>query len=221
MLLDRTVGGDILLTFATPVLVRRVPGTETLNAALRKVILAREAARPDLSARGRARRSNLGGWRSDADLWTWPEPEVAPLRSLIGQATGHVLGLANGMQPARLRLDGTFSAWVNVNRDGSYNAPHSHAGAAWSGVYYVSTGAPEGDWPLNGAISFQDPRGAATGALSTGFDFGEPQTIQPEAGMVLVFPSWLTHWVHPFHGTGERISVAFNLALRSLEFLPA
>jgi hypothetical protein len=28
--------------------------------------------------------------------------------------------------------------------------------------------------------------------------------------MMLVFPSWLYHWVMPFRGHGERISIAFN-----------
>jgi hypothetical protein len=28
---------------------------------------------------------------------------------------------------------------------------------------------------------------------------------------MVVFPSWLKHMVHPYYGSGERISVAFNV----------
>jgi hypothetical protein len=28
---------------------------------------------------------------------------------------------------------------------------------------------------------------------------------------MLLWPSWLKHWVHPYQGDGERISVAFNV----------
>ena len=30
-------------------------------------------------------------------------------------------------------------------------------------------------------------------------------------GLLLMFPSWLNHFVNPFMGGGERISIAFNL----------
>jgi hypothetical protein len=32
-------------------------------------------------------------------------------------------------------------------------------------------------------------------------------TIQPQGGMLLVFPAWLDHSVEEFEGEGERISV--------------
>lgn len=35
--------------------------------------------------------------------------------------------------------------------------------------------------------------------------------FRPEAGMLLLFPSWLTHTVNPYRGIRERISVAFNV----------
>jgi hypothetical protein len=40
------------------------------------------------------------------------------------------------------------------------------------------------------------------------------QTKSPVAGMVLVFPNWLFHFVNPFQGIGERISISFNVSLR-------
>jgi hypothetical protein len=32
---------------------------------------------------------------------------------------------------------------------------------------------------------------------------------------MLVFPAWIEHSVHPFHGEGYRISIAINVAIES------
>ncbi len=32
--------------------------------------------------------------------------------------------------------------------------------------------------------------------------------------MMIMFPAWLNHFVHPFFGKGERISIAFNILMR-------
>jgi hypothetical protein len=36
------------------------------------------------------------------------------------------------------------------------------------------------------------------------------QAVTPEVGMLVLFPSWHLHAVHPYHGETERISIAFN-----------
>ena len=41
--------------------------------------------------------------------------------------------------------------------------------------------------------------------------FGRAVLVQPKPGMLVVFPAWLEHWVHPFYGRGERISIAVNI----------
>ena len=37
--------------------------------------------------------------------------------------------------------------------------------------------------------------------------------LRPKPGRLVMFPAWLMHQVRPYHGTAERISVAFNLTL--------
>ena len=46
-----------------------------------------------------------------------------------------------------------------------------------------------------------------------GDPFGEKLRFDPEVGMMLVFPSWLQHFVDPFFGENERISIAFNVLI--------
>jgi Putative 2OG-Fe(II) oxygenase len=46
--------------------------------------------------------------------------------------------------------------------------------------------------------------------------FGQGILIEPQPGMLLAFPAWLEHFVHPFFGEGERISVAINVMIRKV-----
>ena len=41
----------------------------------------------------------------------------------------------------------------------------------------------------------------------------EPETrlIEPEEGLMLLFPSYMFHRTLPFSGSGERISIAFDV----------
>ena len=218
MLLDIKVGPGLWITFGTPLLVRQFenPG---LNEALHRILLDREARNPEMRT-GKLNRSNLGGWRSEPDLLSWPEPEIATLKGMIHEGVSQVMQLAGGGQQVQIRADFNLVAWANINRRGSYNVSHNHPGNHWSGAYYVSMGKPDPGWPMNGLIEFQDPRPAGAAAPIPGFEFGHRQTIEPTAGMMLVFPSWHVHMVHPFYGDGERISIAFNLALHEFELLP-
>jgi hypothetical protein len=65
----------------------------------------------------------------------------------------------------------------------------------------------------------EDPRPVAAAALIPGFDFGYRERIEPEPGLMLIFPSWNVHMVHPFHGDGERISIAFNILVGDVTVL--
>ncbi len=219
MLLDISLGNGLWLTFGTPLLARQFDAAD-LNKALHRILLEREGKHPEMKT-GQLNRSNLGGWRSDPDLLTWPEPEIATLKGMIEEGIMQVMQLAGGGKPIRIRADYNLVAWANINRDGNYNVMHNHPQNDWSGVYYVSLGEADPARSLNGIIEFQDPRAGAQAAPIPGFDFGHRQTITPSAGLMLVFPSWHMHMVHPFFGGGERISIAFNMALRSFEWTPA
>lgn len=99
-------------------------------------------------------------------------------------------------------------AWANVLRNGGYNRVHNHPGAVWSAVYYVATGEPFPEPHGNGNIEFMDPR--------PGNIHGGKQIFTPEEGQLLIFPAWRYHYVNPFYGKGERISIAWNMEARIL-----
>lgn len=193
---------DVTAAFPTYVGRTRLPDAEAMNQGLRGLILAAESEYPSLG------RSNIGGWHSRPDFLHRPDDNVAALTSWITWAVRQMIRATTG----RDAFTGTLliSAWATVCRSGAYHAPHSHPDSAWSGVYYVDGGAENSDQPLSGMLEFLDPRAGAEAVSAPGDPYGEPFRVRPQSGLLVVFPSWLYHWVHPYAGETPRIAISFN-----------
>ncbi len=209
MALDIGITPELSLVFTTPLYMRRLADCEALNAGLARLILAWRGQTQSTAL------SNVGGWQSPHSLMSRAEAEIAKLRALVDEAVRAVMGLPalveNRAAPPVPPY--TIGGWANVNGAGDYNLLHVHPRSHWAVVYYVATGAPEPGVPFNGQIELRDPRPGAAHGRAPGFTFGRPLTVAPQPGMVLAFPSWIEHWVHPFRGTGERISIAVNVEM--------
>ena len=108
-----------------------------------------------------------------------------------------------------LDLNLKLFGWMNANPPGGFNAPHTHPGAHWSGVYYVSL--PEIETGNSGMIEFMDPRtDLPNWRLLKSNAFSAKKKIRPAPGEMILFPSYLVHWVYPNEATEERVSIAFN-----------
>ena len=101
-------------------------------------------------------------------------------------------------------------SWVVSQYAGEYNPWHHHSGD-FSAVVYLKLPPKmyeeiKEDWkdhyPANGLIEFMF--GENQGFRSDNLKF------KPEVGKLLVFPSWLKHFVYPFKSEGERRSMSFN-----------
>ncbi|MGH6960213.1 MAG: putative 2OG-Fe(II) oxygenase, partial [Dongiaceae bacterium] len=104
--------------------------------------------------------------------------------------------------------------WAVIMRAGDYNVPHVHPDAHVSGVYYVQVPdltAADDDPSPGGSLVFFDPRTGAAMHMMKGHR--SIHSYVPTAGSLIVFPSYHMHGVFPFRGSGERISVAFNVRL--------
>lgn len=199
---------QVAMAFGTPVSTHLWPDSDDLNAGLRRLVLEAEAQGDGQS------RSNVGGWHSVGEFLGQDAPEIATLRQRIGDMAHDIIGMTGAdaaETPFRIRLTG----WANVNRRGDYNQPHMHGGSIWSGVYYVSSGAPDDTDALNGKLELFDPRPAAGFAVSRFAPVAGKFTVDPIPGLMIFFPSWLSHMAHPFRGKGERISIAFNVAVEA------
>ena len=88
---------------------------------------------------------------------------------------------------------------------------HIHPHSIISGTLYVEV--PRG----SGAIRFEDPRlpmmmAAPTRQPDAPDELRPFITVQPRAGLLLLWESWLRHEVLPGTGRGERLSISFNFA---------
>jgi uncharacterized protein (TIGR02466 family) len=192
---------------AFPTLVGRfhVPDADAMNVGLKALILADEVKRPSLG------RSNVGGWHSPPDLLRCSHSAVDALTAWITWALKRMIRATAGSKSIEDSL--SLSAWAAVCRSGAYHAPHSHPDSAWSGVYYVDSGEENPKWPLSGVLEFLDPRAGVEAVTAPGDPYGEPLRVRPESGQLVIFPSWLFHWVHPYQGDTPRIAISFNAAL--------
>ncbi len=145
-----------------------------------------------------------------------PEPAIAWLRDEINET------LRGYLQYCRIayQVDCSVQAWANVNRLGDYHGPHNHGWSYLSGTYYVvvppsglsASAEQKGMSPA--AITFSDPRyGAYRHSIAVDPNEAARHTFHPEAGALLMWPSTLTHYVHPNHSDEPRISISFNVVL--------
>lgn len=203
----------VAMMFPTPVGEFVVENCDSINEQLRALVLEKERTQPSQSY------ANAGGWHSRTDLLEWKNPAIEQLQKWIIEAIEHMIaqtyeymqsmGMPPQGPPGRLHA----RAWANVSRNGHYHRMHNHPGYAWSGAYYVSCGKDAPGRPLSGLFELPDPRPHANMVPTPGNPFGQKILIKPVPGKIVIFPSWMEHFVHPFYGDGERISIAFNVRL--------
>jgi len=122
----------------------------------------------------------------------------------------HVAAFAEDLQ---FDLDGKElalnSLWINILPTGGIHTSHIHPHSVISGTTYVSR--PKD----SSAIKFEDPRSQMMMAAPTRKRDARTEVksfiyVEPEAGDVLLWESWLRHEVPMNMSDEERISVSFN-----------
>jgi len=197
----------------TTLLQRSLPGHEQANSALTALIEKLEAANRELTT----------DYLSD-NLLTHEHPAITWLRQCINKTAVDYLQRAGLDYP----VDWTLHGWANINRLGDYHDLHNHPHSYLSGTYYVAMPSQKAQIGNRndlspGAISFYDPRPQANmTAIRGDAQIAAQYTIDPQPGMILMWPSFLLHLVHPNLTHQKRISISFNLMLKwSEDFLPA
>ncbi len=189
--------------FYSPLFLFEIADCEGLNRQILEETAAMRAESPGVMA------SNRGGWQSKKDFFSRPEPGCTALRKHIVEAIRMtVLRLAPKFDFNAVHLH--FDGWINVNPPGAFNAPHTHSGSnsRLSGTYYVNI--PPNSPPQSGLFQFLDPR-PYPARIDGAACFEDRFNIRPKTGMLMIFPSFLYHWVYPNMADVERVSVAFNM----------
>jgi len=176
------------------------------NAALAEHIRAHPTLQPEPHDK-----TTIGGSQT-GELMTEPEGAAAVLEGAIREAVGaYISGLTANLDthpyvsglPAKWHLD----TWGVILRAQGHQGPHFHPEGYISGVYYVSVpdevSNAESD---EGHIEFGRTAEAIGG-------MAEPllRVVKPEAGTMLLFPSYFYHRTIPFDSDTPRICVAFDV----------
>ena len=107
----------------------------------------------------------------------------------------------------------TFNdSWYHVTKTNGMHEPHIHPSCSWCGIYYLKAGNDD-----SGHTVFENP------TKSTYIDRGNlflnnmsTIRIKPQDGLLVLFPSYLSHYQALYKGTEDRIEVAFNASIDKL-----
>ncbi|MHA6289665.1 putative 2OG-Fe(II) oxygenase [Maricaulis sp. CAU 1757] len=150
-----------------------------------------------------------GGTQSPGRLWNSDDPVIQALaKALLDTAGQFVDGLPQDPEhPFLRRRTGKLElagAWSVRLRSGGGHVDHIHPAGWISASYYVEvpdsvlTGEKAG-WLRLGAPGI------------AGLDLPAERYIKPEAGAVILFPSYMWHGVEPFEADTVRVTAPFDL----------
>eukprot|EP00927_Polykrikos_kofoidii_P010439 TRINITY_DN14405_c0_g1_i1.p1 TRINITY_DN14405_c0_g1~~TRINITY_DN14405_c0_g1_i1.p1 ORF type:complete len:362 (-),score=19.31 TRINITY_DN14405_c0_g1_i1:395-1480(-) len=144
---------------------------------------------------------------------------IKRIRGAVSRALRQYLVDQIGDEAVNYRIE-IEASWANVNPQCGINGPHVHPFSAISGAYYISCGG-NATSQMPCAISLVDPRPSSAlahlpGEVRDALDFGIDWTLSLWPGTVLVFPSWLTHWVPPNSASEPRMTISFNAGVYSI-----
>jgi len=191
---------QVIGKFATPIWTGIVDRFEEENKSLLNYINDIKKENP----KGTQKSNNLGWHSPDLDL------NNTTIKNFFSKISPMLKEVSDDMcwnlKNFQVKIT---SCWSIINQKFASNAGHIHANSLISSAYYI--GAEKNC----GKIVFDDPRPAATikkGPYRSIGNWNQGNiTIEPEAGLLVMFPSYLVHHVQPNMSEKERIIFSFNL----------
>ncbi len=151
-----------------------------------------------------------GGSQTDGPLLSRLEPELRATRAVIVDAVEKhraALPASESGNPLvgrssarRIRFAGSWSVRLS---SGGHHTAHVHPQGWISSALYVAL--PD---KLRGTDGWLE---LGSSPPELGLDLPPTQLVEPRAGRLILFPSWLWHGTRPF-GEGERLTIAFDVA---------
>lgn len=110
------------------------------------------------------------------------------------------------------------NAWININTNDNYNVTHNHPNSIVSGVFYVNVPKDNKSQFIierpNQVEGFYYSTIQAEGSHSS----SNKVVFTPKNEMMILFPSWVFHYVTPSYSNEKRISIAFNTFYDNTKF---
>ena len=193
------------LFFSTPIWASKIPDYEKINEEMLSYIINLRKNDPDGVSK-----SNFKGWHSNNFDMKQEQPKnfIESIKKNINIALND-MGWDLNKQSVKIK-----SVWAIINTKEAWNQKHHHSNSDLSAAYYVSAHDNCGD------IVFYDPRPAPVHnhpiSKSSNNLNATVNSVKPEPGMLVLFPSYLEHSVNPNLSDKKRIVISFNLSLERL-----
>jgi len=153
--------------------------------------------------------SNYGGYQSnnlDNNEYTFP---------LLEKVSENIQKVSNiiGIKKQGLKL---HNFWLNINSKKDFNLPHVHPQSIISGVFYIKSPPNCGNLMLKNRNADLVKSYFDYWHLKEETDYAmneitsQSWRIVPEENHLIIFPSWVEHYVEPNESDQERISISFN-----------
>ena len=191
------------LFFATPVWTIQLDKYEGINEEMYKYIKVQQN-----NDKIGINKSNVKGWHSNDFNLNDKTPQS--FISFISKSIEQIMidmDWDRNNQIAKIN-----NMWAIVNIGGSANLRHQHGNSTISGAYYVRA-------PKNcGDIVFYDPRPAPVysypNSNEPNYLNAQVNSITPNEGGLVLFPSYLDHSVNANLSEKERIVISFNITIQ-------
>ena len=190
------------LFFSTPVWASKISNHQIINKEILSYIL--DLQKKDSEG---VKKSNFNGWHShDFNLnEDAPKNFTQAIKLNINQA---LKDMNWDLEKQEVKIT---SMWAIINEKGAFNQRHHHGNSDLSAAYYVTAEKNCGD------IVFYDPRPAPVYkhpvAKSPNILNASVNSVQPEEGLLVLFPGYLEHSVNPNNSNNKRIVISFNVSL--------
>ena len=195
----------ILDLWPTKLVRRHLPGFEEPTQAMVKLIRDMERVNKNLTTDYLA-----------PDFFNQDHPAVNWLRDHVNATVVDYLRAIGIDYDVKWLIQG----WPNVNRLGDYHDAHNHPGSYLSGTFYLKV--PTVKEPMRNRddvrpshITFYDPRPGINMNSISKDPYVDPEfTVLPEPGLLMIWPAFLNHFIHPNLSKETRVTVSFNIVLK-------
>ncbi len=200
---------DIQVHVPTTVMLRQHEGTKKLNLHLLKIIADLEDRYKDTDQNevNSQTITTMGGYQTPTKInfLDIDNKHIQKFRKTIVMPAIQTY-LKHHFGQAASQVDPFPNAWANILHKGDWQAPHAHPspGIIASGCYYIKM--PKHLKNPEGCIEFITPNLAA---WHHGFPYN--RRVEPKEGLIVLFPPWYEHYVHPFKKDDTRAIIAFDV----------
>ena len=151
--------------------------------------------------------SNVNGGHQTPFLAIEDEPLYKELINILTPKIRSVVYKFNYVDNSQIEI---LQCWININRKGQLNMPHTHPKCDFAGIYYIKSDEKTPIGFKNPDVLVKEERFKSKEHNAYNAPF---VMYHPKINDFLIFPAHIEHWVEPNFTDTDRIALAFNVKI--------